>query len=355
MYDERRSVKMVRLKLISRGKLEGIPKEIKIRPFRMLQHKRIATTTTKYFEEAFTEALDESIEYDDGLPFVSSDLFTEQDRRYLLLWQIINSKGIEYSFHFDCKGNVARQVGDHIEYGSGCGAEAQEHVQDLSKLKITPLPDEYKDGLQVQVSSGHVLSLAIPRHRDIRMAEDYVTEWRQFHSDRFIKGYIERARQKFLMVKQDIPDAEKLADANLGVWNTEAESAFSEYAETNEDFNVQLEYLLESISVMVYVSCIDGECVSFPERMKFFDEELLPKDVALINAFDGSIKDYGVSSLVEVKCTQCGGVRSVRVPFRRDVFFPGVARKDDFEKAVAAIILCRHQHGEIGSDGGKGV
>jgi len=330
---------MVRVKLPSRGKLEGVPSEIKIQPFRMLQHKRIAATTTKFFEDAFTEALDESIGYEEGQPFVSSDLFTEQDRRYLMLWQIVNSRGTEYTFYFACRGEVAKIEGDQTKFVSGCGAELQKHVQDLSKLKVIPLPEEFQDKLKIQVSSKKVISLSIPRHRDIRLAEDYVTEWRQFHVDQFIKSYIQRAKERFLAGKQGVPEAEKLADANLGIWNTEAENACTDFLEKDEDFNVQLEYLLESINIMMYVSHIDGEIVSLPEKMKFFEEFLLIKDVALINVFIDSIKNYGVDSEVEVTCGQCGGKRSMRIPFRRDVFFPGFADKGDFEKAVAAVSL----------------
>ena len=70
------------------------------------------------------------------------------------------------------------------------------------------------------------------------------------------------------------------------------------------------------------ISKIDGQELSLLQKYSFFlSDKCSPSDFAYMESFVRHI-DFGVSPIMQIKCTKCGGTSPVAISFRADFFVP---------------------------------
>jgi len=294
------------LKLLTKGKLKGIPEKINMNPMRLKHHKKLVTVNKKFTDDALDEIFNDLIISDD---LKDSTILTEQERLYILIWQIVKSKGKFMDVLITCPGCKEKAKKEGKEY------EPFPVALDLTNdFKIKPLSDDFKPKkLYLSNNDKIIYTLDIPRRADLKKINEYIKEL----DDKY----------KFEFFEKNYPDSDI---KNL---SKVEESAWQDYKKSEEHKGIVQydEYLL---TIVACISEINNKKASVKDKYNLAMNEMSMRDLGLVSKFREKYMDFGIDFKYEYTCPDCGQRRVTDIPFRPELFSPEVASEVDFENSV---------------------
>jgi len=120
------------------------PSKVLIRPFTGKEEKAIADATPQNFDVKFQQILASVVQG------IDVNKLTLGDRKYIMLWLVINSYSPKFPVSFEC---------------DTCNARLEMDV-DLSQMLSEDLPDTYTEPMEIDLPSGNKIKLRLLRVED---------------------------------------------------------------------------------------------------------------------------------------------------------------------------------------------
>lgn len=303
---------MKNFKLLTLGQLEGIPAQLtELKLMRIHHHKKMVTTHEDFIDDVLDEIYDDLIVSDQ---LKDSTLLTEQERLWILMVQVINSKGKDFEIEGRCGGDVTFEVkSGKGKAGIGCGHKYTIPI-DLTKLPVNSLKEGYADSQHKLLDGTGTFTLSIPRRATLKANTDIMRErWAELKENWLAKTFPEH--QKNILKGKE-------------------EEAWEEFVKLDGSHLKQKEYDEAMLAMVSCISKVNGKGIDAQERYDFLMKDMTQADIEICNKFNETWADFGLKLEYNTTCPKCKGGRVISVPFRPEFFFPAVASDRAYKKST---------------------